>query len=338
MSKRIFFGILIIAFIGYIWLSSQVSGFANGQDKIFAIEKGQGVNEISRNLKEEGFIKNCFIFETFVWGKKIESKFQAMDMAKIAKKLTEGHVLSQEREIKIIEGWNSRDIADYLDNEGVAGKEEFLKIIGAEGWKDAFFGGEINLETAPVELKFLEIIPQSKGLEGFLFPDTYRVYKNADALDVIDKMLTNFGVKVDEKMRADIKAQNKDLYDIIIMASIIEKEVTSVSDMKIVSDIFWRRIEAGIPLQSCATVAYVLGKNKDQYTYDDTRVESEYNTYMNRGLPPGPICNPGLNAIGAAIYPEENSYWYFLSKSSNGETVFSKSLDEHNANKIKYLK
>lgn len=319
-------------------MANQVSGFANGADKIFAIEKGQGVNEISANLKEEGFIKNCFIFETFVWSKKMESKFKAgeyvlntgMNMAEIAKKLTEGHVLSQEREIKIIEGWNVKDIADYLEKEGVAEKEEFLEIVNDEEWKRS--------TAASSELGFLSQITEGKSLEGFLFPDTYRVYKNADALDVIDKMLTNFGVKVDEKMRADIKAQNKDLYDIIIMASIIEKEVTSVEDMKMVSDIFWRRIEAGIPLQSCATIAYVLGKNKEQYTYEDTRVESEYNTYMNRGLPPGPICNPGFNAIKAAIYPEENSYWYFLSKSSNGETVFSKSLDEHNANKIKYLK
>ncbi|MFH0854674.1 MAG: endolytic transglycosylase MltG [bacterium] len=338
MLKRIFFIILIILIAGYLWVSNQASGFSNGQDKIFIIEKGQGVNEISANLKKEGFIKNCLIFETYVWGKKAETKFKTgeyilntgVNMAEIAEKLTEGYALSQEREIKIIEGWNVRDIADYLEKEEIARKDDFLDIV--ETWQ--------ALEWAKTyKLEFLSQIPEGKNLEGFLFPDTYRIYKNATAQDIAGKMATNFGVKVDDNIMADIKKQGKSLYEIIIMASIIEKEVTGVDDMKKVSDIFWRRIESGISLQSCATIAYVLGENKPQYSYEDTRVDSLYNTYINRGLPPGPICNPGIRAIKAAIYPEKNEYWYFLSKQDGSkETVFSKTLDEHNFNKEKYLK
>jgi UPF0755 protein len=122
------------------------------------------------------------------------------------------------------------------------------------------------------------------------------------------------------------------------MASIIEKEVRSTSDMKIVSGIFWNRIKNGQALQSCATLAYVLGVNKAQYSLEDTKVDSLYNTYKYRGLPPGPIANPGLDAITAAIYPESTNYNYFLSDPATGKTIYSKTLDEHNANKYKYLK
>lgn len=348
MLKRIIFIIFIIILVGYIWAVSQTRGFSNGKDKLFVIERGQGVHEISYNLKQEGFIKNSFIFETYVWAKKVGNKFQAgeyalntgADIAEITKILTSGHVLSQEREIKILEGWNINDMAEYLENEKIAPKAEFLKIVSAENWKSAFFGGEVDLNSIliPSEIKFLANIPEGKSLEGFLFPDTYRIYKNAAPVDISEKMLTNFGLKLDEKIVKDIENQGKNFYEIITMASIIQKEVAKTEDMKMVSDIFWRRIGVGMPLQSCATIAYILGENKEQYSYEDTRIESPYNTYLNSGLPPTPICNPGLAAITAAIYPEKNEYWYFLSKSDTGETVFSKTLEEHNINKEKYLK
>ena len=122
------------------------------------------------------------------------------------------------------------------------------------------------------------------------------------------------------------------------MASILEKEVRSEQDMKIVSGIFWDRIKIGQALQSCATLAFVLGVNKVQYTYTDTQIISPYNTYKHKGLPPGPISNPGLKALNAAVEPIKTEYNYFLSRPDTGETVFAKTLDQHNANKAKYLK
>jgi UPF0755 protein len=119
------------------------------------------------------------------------------------------------------------------------------------------------------------------------------------------------------------------------MASIIEREANKDEDRKIISGIFWNRIKIGQALQSCATVSYVLGENKKQFSYEETRVNSPYNTYINPGLPPGPINNPGLLAIKASIYPQESSYHYFLNNPQNGETIFSKTLEEHNLNKAK---
>lgn len=137
-------------------------------------------------------------------------------------------------------------------------------------------------------------------------------------------------------MRVEIEKREKTIYEIVTMASILEKEVKTPEDMKIVSGIFWKRIDQGRPLQSCATIAYVLGREKKQYSYEDTRTPSPYNTYINKGLPPGPINNPGMNSILAAVYPKETDYNYFLTDPETGKTIFSKTLEEHEENKVKY--
>jgi UPF0755 protein len=149
-------------------------------------------------------------------------------------------------------------------------------------------------------------------------------------------MLDNFNKKLSIKMREDIKKQGKTIFEIITLASIIEKEVSKEEDRKIVAGIFYKRLKQGIHLESCATINYILGNNKKQLSFEDTRVESPYNTYLNKGLPPGPISNPGIFAIKAAIYPQETDYLFFLSKPT-GETVFSKTFEEHNKNKRKWL-
>jgi UPF0755 protein len=149
-------------------------------------------------------------------------------------------------------------------------------------------------------------------------------------------MLENFDEKLTLQMREEIKSQEKSVFEILTMASILEKEVKSENDMKIASGIFWDRIEAGMPLQSCATVAYVLGQEKKQYSIADTQISSPYNTYLVKGLPPGPIDNPGMNSIEAAIYPTKTEYQFFLTDPATGNTIFSKTLEEHAANKAKY--
>jgi UPF0755 protein len=179
--------------------------------------------------------------------------------------------------------------------------------------------------------------PDYRGLEGYLFPDTYRIFKGSSPSEVLEKMLDNFDSKLTEEMRLEIERQGKTIYEIVTMASIVEKEVRSEADMKIVAGIFWDRIKYGQPLQSCATLAYILGVNKKQYSLEDTKTDSLYNTYQNKGLPPGPIANPGLRALEATIYPEYTDYNYFLS-SSDGETIYSVTYDEHLRNKAIYLR
>jgi len=173
--------------------------------------------------------------------------------------------------------------------------------------------------------------------EGYLFPDTYYFYKNSSVEDVVKKMSDNFMKRVGEGISKDLLIDSSmRLPNAVIMASILEKEVVSEEDRAIVSGIFWRRIKNNYPLESCATIAYVLGVDKKQYSYEDTRVKSPYNTYINVGFPPAPINNPGLSAIKAALYPKETDYNFFLS-APDGRTIYAKTLDEHNVNKAKYL-
>ena len=183
---------------------------------------------------------------------------------------------------------------------------------------------------------FFSLLPKGVSLEGYLFPDTYFFSQKLTSEDIVKKFLTNFDNRLSSSLREEIKKQGKKLEDIIIMASIIEREVKNEEDKKTVGGIFWNRIKNGQPLQSCATIAYILGENKKQYSFEDTRIDSPYNTYLNQGLPPGPISNPGLSSIEAAVYPNGNTYNYFLSDPETGKTIFSRTIEDHNANKYKF--
>lgn len=230
-----------------------------------------------------------------------------------------------DRSVTVIEGWNNQQIAEKLATSqlGFTAKD-FLKTAN-------------NPKQDQTKYQFLADRPDNAGLEGYLFPDTYRFRASSTPEEVIEKILNNLDSKLTPKMRQDIRKQDKTIYQIITMASLIEKEVRSTKDMKMVSGIFWNRIANGQRLESCATLAYILGKNKPQYSYEETRIDSPYNTYTNYGLPLGPISNPGLKAIEAAIYPTNNDYNFFLTRPDTGETIFSRNFEEHKANKAKYL-
>jgi len=336
MLKKVLIIIAVIVIGGFLYwqnLNSPVN--ANGQGQIFSVSKGETIKQVANNLRLNNLIKSEFYFKYNVWRDNLKiqageySISQKLATKEIIKILTEGNAISQEKSIRIIEGWNNKDIGAYLEKNNIISAKDFLTLTKAplENWKFDF-----------AKPDFLNDAPETAVLEGYLFPDTYRIFKDTNAKEIISKMLNNFDKKLTPEMREEIKKQKKTIYEIVTMASIIEKEVRSTSDMKIVSGIFWNRIKNGQALQSCATLAYVLGVNKAQYSLEDTKVDSLYNTYKYRGLPPGPIANPGLDAITAAIYPESTNYNYFLSDPATGKTIYSKTLDEHNANKYKYLK
>ncbi|MFA5997714.1 MAG: endolytic transglycosylase MltG [Candidatus Paceibacterota bacterium] len=172
--------------------------------------------------------------------------------------------------------------------------------------------------------------------EGFLFPDTYFFSGNVTVETIGEAMLSNFNRKI-EPLQSEIDASGRTLSDIVIMASILEKEVATDSDRKMVSGILWKRIEMGMPLQVDATFMYLLGKKSSELTLGDLQMKDPYNTYVNKGLPYGPIGNPGIEAIKAAIHPTVSPYLYYLSD-KEGVMHYAKTFAEHKANKAKYLK
>lgn len=295
---------------------------------IFEIEPGDSSASISKRMKDRGLIWNELFFRYYMKDHKLSGNIISgnyelsgeMTIPEIAFIIT--HEKNREVKITFPEGWDSRKMSERLSANGFP-ENEFLEIV----------------KNPPTELtkkySFFSLLPGGTSLEGYLFPDTYFFSQKSGAGEVIGKILNNFDNQFDPSLREEIKRQKKSLNEIVTMASIIEKEVKNDEDRKIVGGIFWNRIKNGQPLQSCATISYILGVSKEQYSFEDTRIESPYNTYLNQGLPPGPISNPGISSIRAAIYPEETNYNYFLSDPETGKTIFSKNIEEHNANKFK---
>lgn len=245
--------------------------------------------------------------------------------------------------VSISEGQNLKEIAELLSKKNLSSESDFYRFSGVP--KVSYLKKDAITLSKDYSLKFdfLKDREDNSSLEGYLFPDTYRFYQDATADEIITKMLENFDKKLTTKMRTDIAAQGKTISQIIIMASLIEKEAPinysngDNHDAKIISGVFWNRLKKGQALQSCATLAYVLGENKVQYSETDTKTDSSFNTYLNKGLPPAPISNPGILAIEAAVYPIENDYNFFLTPSGTKNIIFSKTYEEHLINKNKYL-
>ena len=240
-------------------------------------------------------------------------------------------VYKAEETIKILEGWTNQDIADYFSNRGKWTKTEFLEVSDSASSTEYYFA----------KYNFFDAKKSPDSLEGYLFPDTYRIFASSTISEVVTKMLDNFDHKLTPQMRSDIKKQGKTISEIVTMASIIEKEAPfngqDNSDAKIVSGIFWNRIENGQALQSDATLSYIYKDNRPTHSGEELNNSSPYNTYKFRGLPPGPICNPGLLALEAAIYPANTNFNYFLT-APDGNIYYAKTYDEHLKNKNKYLK
>jgi UPF0755 protein len=240
-------------------------------------------------------------------------------------------VYKAEDTIKILEGWTNQDIADYFAKNGKWSAADILSVTDSASSTLAY----------SKKYSFLDQKEAPKSLEGYLFPDTYRIFASSTVDEVLVKMLDNFDNKLTQQMRSDIKAQGKSISEIVTMASIIEKEAPFYgkdnSDPKIVSGIFWNRLANKQDLQSDATLSFIFKDNKPTHEGNDLNNLSPYNTYKYRGLPPGPICNPGLLALEAAIYPEKSDYNYFLT-APDGNIYYAKTYAEHLQNKYRYLK
>jgi UPF0755 protein len=316
MIKRIL--ILLIMVVIFIYIQQGIyQPISNTNDlNIFNIEKGSSIKKIAQDLKNEEIIRssNLFLFYSLITNNR---NIQAgeyllspqMNIPQIIEIIVGGKI--NEEKITIIEGWDLNDIAIYLEEKGISSKDEFFSITGEPRNKDS--------------------------LEGYIFPDTYNITSKDTAETIVQKALLNFEKKMTTELKNEIEKQGKTIEEIIIMASIIEKEVKSLEDKKNVSDVLWKRINVQMPLQTCATVLYAIGEKKPSVSTADTQFDSPYNTYRYRGLPIGPIANPGMNSILAAIYPTKNNYWYYLS-APDGKTHFSTTLDEHNYKKNLYLR
>jgi len=332
--------IFIFGAISLFYLSLPVA--REQTEKVFEIKKGESIFEIAKHLEEEGFIKNRYLFVglAVLRGKERQLKAAKYILSPSMTPQEILDILSKGKapvvKITIPEGWSLKEIAQYLEDKNLCQKEEFFEIVG---WPGVDYSKEKNLPQAQDfsnEFPFLKDKPKNVSLEGYLFPDTYFVKRTATCQEIVKMFLENFSKKLTPDLQEEIKKQKKTIFEIVTMASLLEKEVKTKEDKEIVAGILWKRQKAGIPLQVDATISYITGRKTTKITFEELQIDSPYNTYKYLGLPLGPISNPGIESILAAIYPKQSNYWYYLS-TPEGETIFSKTLFQHNKNKAKYL-
>lgn len=326
---------IIVAFVllvGYMRYHSFIYDPVDPSDNTgvsFQVKKGQSVKEIASNLEEKGLIKSPYslylhaklnhLGENIVAGRFVLTK--AMNGPKILEALSDAS--KAQFVITVQEGLTIKDIDKKLVDMDLIKAGNFIQAVkNFDNWQGYSFLDQTTLSKLDLPL------------EGYLYPDTY--FLNPDEFkpdDLISMMLNNFEKKF-SKLQEKIKKHS--IHQIITMASIIESEVKSTKDRKNVSGIFWKRLDANWPLGADATLLYVT---KDR-TIDakDLALNSPYNTRKNLGLPPGPICNPSIDSIEAAMYPTTTPYWFYLTTLDTGKVIYAKTNDEQNVNRAKYLK
>ncbi len=329
MKRIIFYIILTVSasffiFVGVFWWQIRAPLSKSSEVKIFKVIKGESAVIIAEHLKAAGLIENPFFFRLYVFLSLRQYALKtgdyelkpSMSIREIADTIVFGG--TNEVLITIPEGFTLKQVEERLILAGLIKQSDLASYRFSD--------------NAP---EILSDKPKSASLEGYLFPDTYRFFKDAKLSDIASKMIANLDGKLTSDLKIAIKNSSYSTYEILTMASLIEKEVKSDSDREIVSGILWKRLAAKVPLQVDATLVYITGRK--EVLDSDKKINSPYNTYYYRGLPKGPISNPGLSAIRAAIFFKNSPYWYYLS-AKDGKTIFSKTLEEHNRNRAIYLK
>jgi UPF0755 protein len=309
--------VLLIAISGFFIVNLGAVNGENMTPVIFQVQQGEKGRMVIATLYNNDLIRSTFATEAFALIGGDAFKIQP-GLYKIAPSMSTPAILDElsakdasEATVTIPEGDNIYQIDEILSNALVIPQGALVSYA------------------------------QGKNLEGKLFPDTYQFFTNANVADVVQKMTDDWNAKAAPLFATDPTNATSDL----IIASMVEKEVPDSTDQKIVAGILWKRLGAGIALDVDATVCYV--KLAAEYptstscyplTSADYKNPSPYNTYVHDGLPPGPIGNPGITAIMAAISQESSPYWYYLSDPATGKTIYAKTLDEQDSNRVQYLK
>lgn len=302
----------------------------------FSVKSGSSLSAVSKNLEAAGLIHNHTVFKYMAdfmgMGQKIQSGdyelTRAMSATEILDQLISGDGKPLTMKITIIPGWTVEDVANYLvEIKVLSSADEFLSLCkSGEAYNGYYFIEEV-MKTGTVSRR-------KYALEGYLSPNTYEIYTSSSADTLIKRLLTQ--TEAAYLSGYDERAQELGLTmdEVFTLASMIEKEAKTWDFAK-VSAVFHNRLKAGMTLGSDVTVKYVSGSQKMSLNDSDLAVDSPYNTYTHKGLPVGPICNPSMDAVVAALYPDEQyvaqKYLYFCSaEPESGKLVFSKTLEEHN--------
>ncbi len=312
--------LVLLCFLGLIlgfavWFAAALKPVL-AEKKFFTVSGGDGFRDVAEKLEAGGFVSSDLAAKMFflISGSAfhLQPGSYVLDpgdgVPRISAILRNGE--KQTVKIVIPEGSSTYDIDEILAKNFVIAKGEFI------AWAET----------------------QSNPIEGYLFPDTYDFFLESSPEEVVGRMRANFNLKAKPILDKDPKQATRNL----ILASLLEREVPDFKDRQVVAGILLKRIKVGMPLQVDATICYLKEMAGEESCYPllsaDLKADSSYNTYLNRGLPPGPIGNPGTESIKAAMSPIASGYWFYLSDPATGKTIFSETLDTHASNRVKYLK
>lgn len=284
------------------------------------IPPGAGAAEVGRILYAAGLIKTPHLWDFYIRGQDLDKQLQAgtyqlspgLSVPEIVEELLEGQAAGVQ--FTIPEGYTIQQIAQAVEDSGLATRAAFMAAAGEDGFQFPW------LDQLPVG---------SNRLEGFLFPDTYRLRAGAPPREIIQKMLDRFVQVFTPEYQERAASLNLTVLEAVTLASIVEKEAKLAEERPIIAGVFHNRLRQGWRLESCATVQYILGEPKPVLSYADLRLPSPYNTYLQPGLPPGPIASPGRAALEAALFPADVPYFYFVAN-GDGSHTFSRTFQEHN--------
>jgi len=298
----------------------------------FVVEPGESAATIAARLEELGLVTDGELFRMFIRYHEIDANLEAgeyvlrpnMTMAEIAETLQ--HALIEEVTVTIPEGWRAEQIAQMLAKENIVDGDEFLVLVR---------GGKFDYSL-------LRDRPEESSLEGFLFPETYRIPAQAEAEDLVERMLSTLDERFTPEMRRLAAEGGMTVYEVITLASIVEREAVMAEERPLIADVFLNRLEQDMYLRADPTVQYAKGYDATTgqwwapvSTEDWEAVDSPYSTYLYPGLPPGPICSPGLSAIQAVLEPADTEYLFFLAK-GDGSHAFATTYEEHLQNQEIY--
>ncbi|MFY9114479.1 MAG: endolytic transglycosylase MltG [Dethiobacteria bacterium] len=345
MSRRILltiaiFLLIILAGTTLAWycfnrMLQPVNPAAAADDLItVTIPMGSGTARIANILAEEELIHNTIVFRIFSRWTKSDQKFvagqyqlsPAMDLQDIISIITEGRVYRETNWITIPEGFNVEQIAARLHAQNKADTERFLALcrMPPDNFPETF---PFLKEAAGKSADYL--------LEGYLFPDTYEFSHDISEEEILMLMLKRMEKVYNSALEEVEEKPKMNMHEVLTLASLVEKEAVVAHERELIAGILAGRLEKGMLLGCCSTIHYILGETKNPLLWEDTKIESPYNTYLYGGLPPGPIASPGESSIKAALHPQKTDYLYFVSKEDgSGEHFFSRTNAEHEAFKV----
>lgn len=318
----------LLATLGWRWANDLLSLDKEDRSYTIQIAAGDSIHDVAQDLYENGMIEYPYLFEVFAgFTNKAENITSgsydlntSMDYSALLNNMSQSSQQRSTVTVTIPEGYTVKEIFQLLEQQGVCTVEELEQSALQDEFDYSF-------------LQDLERNDNPYWMEGYLFPDTYEFYKDSDAKVAIFKMLYNFSVKFTDEMKTRAERLGYSEHEIMIIASIIEKE-TDGQDQRDIASVIYNRLQPDNQetlgkLQMDSTIQYILEERKENLTEEDLQIESPYNTYLNEGLPAGTICNPGMEAIEAALYPNNTTYYYFI-LGNDGITHFFSDYGEFN--------